>query len=1157
MKALLHFELGNYFKKIGFHGLLLFVLLFGAFIGANLRLSISPDIFKNSPYTVAYMTGFLSLFCIFFAVIFTTQILFREKDSNFNLILFSTPMRKKDYLLSRFLAVFSITFICFALLILGFAVGQNLFSGNSNNTGFHILFYLQPLILFGLLNSFFCSALLCSFGWLTKNKLMVYVTGLFIYIAYMVLLIFSGSPIMAKGMPQSAEVVRLSAMLDPFGLSGYFLQTSNWSVTQRNTELIPLSGVFLCNRIGVVLVSLVSLLVAFKKFSFSTSDKGKNKKSKALNSEKHTSAVFKTIQLSKHSSRHWATLFSFTKLDIKYIIKSIPFVLICIGLLFCLSMEMFGSIEKGIRLPLKYASSGLMAKTIIDNFHGFCLIVILFYGNEITWRSKNSNFYLIENATPAGKASWFFSKWLTLTIIILILSTLMIFLGIGFQLAYDYPSINWPAYGGVYLFNSFQLMVSAGIIIIVQKIVNHKYLGLAVTCVLLFFSATTLSKNLISHPLLTFQIPYSGYYSDLNGYGLYVASYAWQIIFGLNVVLLAGLFLLKFKNLKLKTLPYFLGLLALGYFSSYKITAGYEPKDENIALAKMADYEKEYRKFQNLPQPTITDVSTNIDLYPEENRYNVKGKYIFENKTDKPITALLIGFSDNIKISKGNLIVGNESFVLKKENTIITLKKPLLPKSKGQLDFEFSYSWSAVNGHESFNAIVGNGSFMRISRYYPQFGYALDNEIVDENIRKQFDLEKATELTKIEAPKTSIDDFINLKTIISTNSEQIAIGVGDLQKQWKDNNRNYFYYETPSPIPFRFAVSSAKYAVKTASQNGKKIEIYYHPSHHENVDHLLKNIQLTMQYCEANFGIYPYKTIRFAEVSGFTKGFAATAYPATIYMTEDMVFHADIKDSKEQDVINELAGHELSHIWWGNNQISPDDREGSAMLTETLAMYTELMLVKKRHGKKGVLENIKLHNRMYLDERGYSDERPLYKVLGDDTHLSYSKGVIAMYQLSELIGEETVNLALKNFLKHHGYPNQKPVSTDFLNELYSITSVEIHPKIDDLFKRITFYDFNITNEIVKNTGQNYELSFEVDASKYYEDGKGNKTTTAFNDGLEIAIRYGNGSQKIIKLPAFKNKTSYKIALDKKPIEVEIDPYLKFIKPDSEKNLLKL
>jgi aminopeptidase N len=188
--------------------------------------------------------------------------------------------------------------------------------------------------------------------------------------------------------------------------------------------------------------------------------------------------------------------------------------------------------------------------------------------------------------------------------------------------------------------------------------------------------------------------------------------------------------------------------------------------------------------------------------------------------------------------------------------------------------------------------------------------------------------------------------------IISTNNKQTAIGVGELIKKWHTRNRNYFQYKTPGPVPFRFAVSSAEYAIHTTTCRDKNIEVYYHPLHMENVDHLVKNIQLTLDYCETNYGAYPFKTIRFAEVSAFTRGFNATAYPATVFMTEDMAFHANIKADKQQDLINELAGHELAHMWWGNSQLAPAGREGDVLLTEALAQYTELMLVKKMHGRK-------------------------------------------------------------------------------------------------------------------------------------------------------------------------------------------------------------
>ncbi len=114
----------------------------------------------------------------------------------------------------------------------------------------------------------------------------------------------------------------------------------------------------------------------------------------------------------------------------------------------------------------------------------------------------------------------------------------------------------------------------------------------------------------------------------------------------------------------------------------------------------------------------------------------------------------------------------------------------------------------------------------------------------------------------------------------------------------------------------------------------------------------MKNARLTLDYCIKNFGQYPFPSLTFAEVSSFTRGFNATAYPSVIFMAERLAFHANLKAGRQQDVINELAGHETAHLWWGNNQVAPDEREGAVMLTETLAMYTEMMLYKKLYGEK-------------------------------------------------------------------------------------------------------------------------------------------------------------------------------------------------------------
>lgn len=1156
MKVLLQFEWRTYFTKPGFYILLLLVILSGVFAGTNFRVSISPDVFKNAPYVIAYMLGFMSLLGIFFSTVFATQILFKEKDANFHLILYATPIRKQDYLLSRFIAVSSLSFLCFTLFTAGFAIGQIMLLNRNGYTDFNLSFYVQPLLIFGLVNTLFCSAIVCSVAWLSKNKLMVYVTGLLIYILYMVTLIFSGSPLMAKGMPQSAAAILLSASLDPFGLSAYFLQTGTWTVVQRNTASIPLSGILLLNRLGVILLSFLSLFVTFKTFRFTVSEKSKTKKiaKKTELSVPGVGGVLDPVVPSQSWRRHLATLGSFTKIDLKYTTKSIPFVLTCIGLLFYLSMEIYGAIEKGIRLPQKYVTSGLMAKTIIENFHALCLIVILYSANELVWRSRNNNFHLIENATPASSTALFFSKWLSLSIIIFFFTTLMILLGIVFQMQYHHPHIDWQAYAGVYLFTSFPLVISAGIILAIQKLIKYKHVGLVISSAIILFTATSLGSNILPHPLLKFQMPYKGLYSDINGFGSYLSVFGRMHLFGLCVAVFFAILVTQLKKFRIQLLALvsLVALVVCASFIAVKTIKNYQPKNIEASIAAQAAYEKKYRIFQNQPQPTIIDIITTIDLFPEKNTYNVAATYTIQNKTNEPIDSILVNFADGIVIKETSIMKGNRTYPIKNQYTVVQLEKSLLPGDSATLATKFSYSWSAINGHQPLNAILQNGSFMRISRYYPKFGYLSEDEIESEVNRKKFDLGPATQLVTVEAPKENIDDFVNIDMIVSTSSKQTAIGIGELVKQWQVNNRNYFQYKTPSPVPLRFAVSSAEYAVKKASFKGKNIEVYYHPQHYHNVDHLLKNAQLTLAYCETNFGAYPFTIIRFAEVSAFTRGFAATAYPATIYMTENVIFNANIGADKKQDVINELAGHELAHLWWGNSQIAPDNREGNVMLTETLAMYTELMLAKKMHGVKRVMENVDMHLGIYLDERGFTEEQPLFKTRSANVHLSYSKGLVVMYQLAEMIGEEKVNLALRLLLQNHAYPKASPVSTDFINELYAVTDTSMHLKIDDLFKKITLYDFSIKNAIVKKAGTQHELTIDGSAKKFYEDGKGAQTSVSFNDSVDVAISFKTGQDKIVKVPIRNNQIFGKVLVDEMPKAVLIDPKVKFIKLENGK-----
>ena len=1050
MNPFFKFDLRQIRKRLANVLIILVLLAFGVFTGSQFNLTVGEGVYLNSPYTIGFMTGLLSLSIIFIATVIANQLLFKEFDSNSDVIIFALPVSKLTYLKGRFLAFFTITFCCFALMMMGFMVGQQLRTGTEIRAGFHLMHYLLPLLTFGLFNSLFVCSALFLLAFSTRKKLLVIVGGLLLYVLYMVSLLFSNSPFMAGALPQSITAQKISAILDPFGLSAYFFESRNFSPAQRNAISVPFGGYVMLNHFIFTMLSALFLILGYVSFSF-TPASSKSKSSK----QKNTSSAISTTQLISASTyfdlpQSLKAILSFAKKDCTYLFKSISIIAISILLLFYCGMEMYAEIEKGIRIPQKYASAGLMATTIIQNFHLIGMLILVYFVNDVFWRSHASGFSLMENSTYFSKAKTK-GHFLAISILLLFFSTLLIIEGLVFQWMYTYFHIDWGAYLSVFLFCTFPLMLFAGLLIGLNQISRNKFLALGLSMLALLLAFPPISKKLFSNPLLRIFSDFKGEFSDFDGFGPYVGSFALRLTFGACLILLIILLMTFLKNRKFQwpSLCYGILLLAVGFFSGKAFLEGYQPKEEWVVQQSAARYEKQYRKFKKLPQPTVTSVKTNIDLFPAQHAYHIKGSYQLKNLSNDAIKSILLHFHPDLKIETAQLKIGGSTLDINQNVSAIELPQALQPEESAVLTFKIAYQWFPSNGHQSFNSIIENGTFLRVSRYFPSIGYQADYELQDEKERAAFGLAKVNPIKKVIAPAVYQKDFIDLDMTISTEAAQTAIGTGDLEKQWKGGGRNYFQYQA-NGIPFRFGLSSAVYQKQSASYQGIAIHVFYHPSHYENVAHLLKNAQLTLDYCIRNFGKYPFKSINFAEISSFTRGFAATAYPSAIFMPEDMIFHSNIHADQQQDVINELAGHELSHLWWGNSGINPDDREGAVMLTETLAMYTEMMLYQKMHGKAKMQDRVKMHQQIYDAAKGFAENQPLYKVTADNTHISYSKGAVAMVKLTDLIGEEKVNFALRNFLNHNTYP-KKPSALDLLEEFYKV-SPERRNEIYKLFK---------------------------------------------------------------------------------------------------------
>ena len=60
--------------------------------------------------------------------------------------------------------------------------------------------------------------------------------------------------------------------------------------------------------------------------------------------------------------------------------------------------------------------------------------------------------------------------------------------------------------------------------------------------------------------------------------------------------------------------------VAIGSWIFYNTNVLNEYLPADVSLDRQASYEKEYRKYKDLPQPRIVDVRADVDIYPEERR---------------------------------------------------------------------------------------------------------------------------------------------------------------------------------------------------------------------------------------------------------------------------------------------------------------------------------------------------------------------------------------------------------------------------------------------------------------------------------------------------------------------------------------------------------
>ncbi len=1176
---LLLFELRLYLRRfstwvyfvilaaIGF----LFMNIFGGAI-PSVSASIQGSdgtVMINSPFILMQLTSLLGLFGTLVVAAVAGNAGYRDFGENMHPLIFTTTTSKIEYVISRY----SGALIVSSLVLLGVGVGlwlgsispwvvENRFGANT------FAAYSRPYLLIVGPNVLFTSAIFYSMALMTRKRLPHYLGGVALLLGYMV----------AGAMAGDLDTKWIGALADPFGLSAAQLVTEYWTPSEKNTELLGLEGWVLINRLlwVSIAIAIVALAVWRTRFSQFTGG-GKSASKPTLKPAEAPIAMRTRIELpparrSFGFAADLAQLRALTTRAFREVIVSPAFAgILLAGVLFLVMSAMQLETLFGTRTwPMAWK----VIEVLGGSFSLFVWILLTLYSGELVWRERDLKLDQVIDATPTRSWVVLFSKLIALSAIVLALLGVVTVSGMATQLVLGFSRLEPGLYlGKLFGMQLVDYLLLAVLALAVHTLVNHKYTGHFL--LILFFVATDLMSLLgIEHSLWGYGSDLGQPYSDMNRHGWYLGPFVWFKLYWAGfAILLAVLSNLvwprgvdgRFKN-RLRAARSRAGrttlaasavglMLALGVggYVFYNTNVRNEYRSSNELERLRAGYEQKYKQHQGLPQPRITAVKLEVDLYPQRGDVAAQGTYELTNRTDSPIDSFHLLIDPEVEVHQLSLATPAKLSHEDKDfgYRIYELDQPLAPGESSSLDFDLLLSKDGF-AHAIQNQVVENGSFVS-SSILPSFGYDPGPELSLDRVREKYDLEPKERLPDLDDSKARMDnyisrdaDWVDFEVVLSTSSDQIALAPGYLQREWQDGDRRYYHYKMDAPILNFFSFLSARYEVVRDQWKDVAIEVYYHPGHEFNVQRMVESTKKSLEYFSAEFSPYQHRQLRILEFPRYAS--FAQSFPNTVPYSESIGFIARVKE-EDIDYPFYVTAHEVAHQWWAH-QIIGGYVQGSTVLSETLAQYSALMVMEHEFGSDKIRRFLEYELDRYLSGRSaeLKKEVPLLRV-ENQPYIHYSKGSLIMYAVRDAIGEEAVNRALARLLSEWAFRGPPyPTARELLTELRAETPEDLQAWLTDMFEHITLYENRATEAVAKPTGNgSYEVKLAFESRKLRAGEQGEETEVALDDPIDIGVFDADGEPLYLEKHRIDGSTrEITVVVDAMPATAGIDPYNKLI-----------
>lgn len=1167
-----------------------FLLTFGASTIDQIRIGGGGNIHKNAPFAIAQTHIILSIFYMFVTTAFVANVVVRDDETGFGPILRSTSVRKFDYLYGRFAGAFLAAAISFLAVPLAIWIGSFMPWIDPERLGPNDLHaYLFAYVVLALPSILLTSALFFALATITRSMMWTYVG----VIAFMVLWVIANIAL------DKPEYEKAAAFWEPLGAAAYGLVTKYWTASERNTLTPPLAGLLLMNRLFALGLSAGFLVLAYGLFRFQSADLSGGKTMKAsLKAKEDAAPQLPDGALPRprfDGGTAWAQLLVRTRLDMGQVFKSPAyFVLLGLGLANALGALWFAT-DANRYGGVVYPVTRVLLQPLLGSFGLIPMIIAIYYSGELVWRERERKTHEIIDATPVP--DWAFVAPKTLAISLVLVSTLLVSVvaAVLSQVFHGYFNFELDKYLLWYVLpQSVDFILIAVLAVFVQAVSPHKFIGWALM-VIYMVTTITFSNLGFEHKLYNYGAVTETPFSDMNRLGKFWIGAWWLRVYwsAFAVVLLVLAYGLWRRGTetrlwpRLRRLPTRLngaaGLTLGAALVVFAATGGFVYLNTNVWNTYrtkidnekwLADYEKTLLPFENTPQPKIVAMTLDVDLHPHAPSVETKGSYVLENKTGAPLKEIHVRFDRDLQV-KGLSIEGArpkktfETFNYR----IFAFDTPMAPGERRKMSFITQRSQRGFPNSDQESRVVDNGTFVNNLEIAPILGMGRDGLLQDRAKRRKYGLPAERRMAKLgDIPSRQFNglrkdaDFISSDITVSTEADQTPIAPGYKVSDTVKNGRRVARFVTEAPIMPFVSIQSARYRVAREAYKGVELAVYYDAQHPWNIERMKTSMKRSLDYFQANFSPYQFRQLRFQEFPDYAQ--FAQSFANTIPWSEGMFFISDYRDPTKIDMVTYVGAHEIGHQWWAH-QVIGADQQGGAMLSETFAQYSALMVMKHAYGEDQIRKFLKFELDSYLRARGGDaiDEQPLARV-ENQPYIYYRKGSLVMYRLQSELGEEVVNRALRKLIAQYAFKGAPyPITTDFLTILRAEAPADKQGLITDLFEKITLYDLKTKSATVKKRDDGkFDVTVTVDAQKKYADGKGRETIAPLNETMEIGLftaepgKKGFDAKSVVTYERRRVRSgvqTFTFTVARAPKYAGIDPYNTVIDRNGDDNTAKV